>query len=851
MTTHKHNKGSTMKTPIIALILSSSVSLSVAATHNGSLNTGNFNLQDGVTQREDALFDCSGRQCVFNEGNSSAITHTTTNAATGATSTLTFVGDRKGQQPNNSQADLFKYGGKITVNQGSHLQFFNFAALTPNNKVDIEINGGKLTFSGNQIPNAQGEDRGNFTLGNDLILQNGATLNIDNVTTLGFNSFLENRQIKIDSTSKIITTNTPQLKNTQTINNNGTITHSGHLINYGQNANDGASTATINNKGTISIAGDFHNGNVTQVSCALAGCGAGVVTNEGTISVGGSFYNKKADNGMGTDLYSSVELKGGTLTLNNGSGTFFNEAGNTLKFSANNGKMGKLDGNLENTNGKVVVNVAGVDLKKEHILITGYTSGVDSQTLQVEVAQGQTSDLVEAHISKGANNKLGLIVMEKGATPPSLQNQNPQNPGGSGTGGGSQNPGGGSQNPSNPGGSGGNSGSGGIPSTPSIPGGSGGTAIDQIQQSLPQAQGAILGGLRDIMPNLATSVANSTQLKSFVSNVESQTQNISQAPAKVIDTIKSTRNFKPVTNFSSTRQAREAVKVASVATDSMGGINYRDISTYDPLNTTTIWSNEIDVALFGLGLSGDGTDGSMIGLNASVQKEVSDNHLLKGQLSYAYAHTKDDLETINSKTDTNVLSGGILNRFTYDNIETDIGVYATAAFSDNTQEYKIAGPLSNADSSYEFYSGELEAIVGYRFGDEFSIKPYIGVNNSYNYRTGIKQNGGVLMRADSQKYYALDGIFGAEAQYNLQSGYVYGKLEHYRTLYYSNDSMKFRLGNSDMIELLMDKDFKTTASLGFMYYYNEFINLGLETMYSIYNGGLKNYGGSLMFKYLF
>ncbi|MDD6055642.1 MAG: autotransporter outer membrane beta-barrel domain-containing protein, partial [Helicobacteraceae bacterium] len=546
------------------------------------------------------------------------------------------------------------------------------------------------------------------------------------------------------------------------------------------------------------------------------------------------------------DLYSSVELKGGTLTLNNGSGTFFNEAGNTLKFSANNGKMGKLDGNLENTNGSVVVNVAGVDLKQEHILITGYASGVDSQTLSIEVAQGQTSDLVEAHINKGANNKLGLIVMEKGATPPSLQNQNPQNPGGNGSG---------SQNPSTPG-SGGNSGnqgggsnSGGGIQTPDSNGNL--TIMDTIQQDLPSTQGAILGGLRDIMPNLATSVANSTQLKSFVSNVESQTQNISQAPAKVIDTIKSTRNFKPVTNFSSTRQAREAVKVASVATDSMGGINYRDISTYDPLNTTTIWSNEIDVALFGLGLSGDGTDGSMIGLNASVQKEVSDNHLLKGQLSYAYAYTKDDLETINSKTDTNVLSGGILNRFTYDNIETDIGVYATAAFSDNTQEYKIAGILSNADSSYEFYSGELEAIVGYRFGDEFSIKPYIGVNNSYNYRTGIKQNGGVLMRADSQKYYAIDGILGAEAQYNLQSGYVYGKLEHYRTLYYSNDSMKFRLGNSDMIELLMDKDFKTTASLGFMYYYNEFINLGLETMYSIYNGGLKNYGGSLMFKYLF
>ncbi len=784
----------------------------------GTFSTNDFSLNDGDSRIDNAYYDCSSPwQCTFNYQGRNGINYSTKG---GGTSNLTIEGKMQNGQPipgKQNDAIPIYLPSDITIKTGSNLTITGFSSIISDNQAGLSIDGGSFHFIGKQ-----GKDPRAIGFKGNVELKNGANLSIDDVDIFGLTSFAaEDKRISIDGTSKM-ELDIGRFENLKNFNNAGEFSLSGDFYNIGQTSQSEPKLANFNNSGTMKIGGNFYNGSVlpTANSCITGGCGGGTFVNEGNIEITGDFYNKSWQSDPNGDMntpnsHSSVELKGGVLKTK----VFHNERDNTLKFSSNaSGQMGQLDGSLQNQ-GDVIADIQGADLNKEHKLITGSVTGLAPQDLQIVSGGSGANDLVAWDLTGDGR---GFTLYPAGVTP------SPTNPGGGGSGGG---------------GTGGSGGGGGFtphpsrPSNPSSPSNPQGTTsrFEALQESLGGNQGQILAALDSAVPNFITYGGSefmtqlSTEINRGIENAFIDTQRL------MTDTIHVAKSSKPI------RFENRWSPTASI---------YSDVIAQYGLDS---WQNDLEMSVFGLGLNGSGASGGLGGLNAAYQMLLTQDLALKLQANYAYADTKYAQSTLTTRNEAHIASaGGSLKWKALESsagrFEADLGLYGIVGFNESKQEYFVQN--LNTLGDYDFYSGELEMLLGYRLGNKLSLKPYVGVNNNYNVRTKIDQKGGIELISPKHEYYGLDAIAGVAAQYNLNKGYLYSKVQHDRNLHNSQREIPFYLGNA-RLDYKMGKIFKTSYSLGWVYFLNKLWQIGIEGIYTDYSDNIAYFGGSLMFKILF
>lgn len=287
------------------------------------------------------------------------------------------------------------YSGGLSVGSSVQAAIMGIHTFSvEKNSISVE-QGGSLSIisSGNKI-NAQGSDYGGDS---KIYFATNVNLNLNRAASATFSNslfFIHNGNVTLSQDSKLdIESKVIRIQSNLT-NNNGEVKLTGKVNNIGRNLGSyGKNSASnfTNNGGNITITGDFYNGgqmNDNDTSGSVAGGfntydprfggGGNLSINGGSVTIsgklvsmhGGDMFN--GDTQVYNAVKSNIQINGGVLKVDGG---VINGNGSTLTFGALNGKMGELFGNLDSTNGNVVINMAGAN-SGSYTLIQGNVTGL-------------------------------------------------------------------------------------------------------------------------------------------------------------------------------------------------------------------------------------------------------------------------------------------------------------------------------------------------------------------------------------------------------------------------------------------------------------------------------------------
>lgn len=336
------------------------------ADYNGSLPSA-ITLQGGTSQTHNAVMDCSSYwECVFGDEKQSFTYSTRGNGDSNLTLKATLP-----PNPQSKEKSKPFFIGTMSINPHSNLTMSDFESF--NLGRSLTINGGSLIFG-----------NGDFATryNTNIAVTNGGKLGIigKGFTNRGTMS-AQNATISIIPTSAwnqgIIS------------NENGEMTIGTNLLNIGQRgtlADTFSSVAHITNSGNLTIEGNLQNGGQEnpKIMCQVGGCGGGSITNQGgSITIKGSLISEPKDGQS-----SAISIYGGSMSV---AGGVENKVGSTLTIGALNGKMGQIQGSVNNS-GDFIIDALNASAGN-HTLITGTLTG------NAPKLQNGNSDFTSANLS--------------------------------------------------------------------------------------------------------------------------------------------------------------------------------------------------------------------------------------------------------------------------------------------------------------------------------------------------------------------------------------------------------------------------------------------------------------------
>lgn len=363
------------------VIIITTFCVSVAnAEYNGSLPSA-ITLQGGVSQAHKAVMDCSSHwECVFGSESQNFTYSTRGNSDSNLTLNATLP-----PNPASLQKSKPFFIGTMSINPHSNLTMSDFESF--NLGKALHINGGSLIFG-----------NGDFATryNTNISVTNGGKLGI---VGKGFT----NRGTITAQDSMISIIPTSAWNQGDITNNNGDITIGTDLLNIGQRgtlADTFSSVAHITNSGKLTIEGNFYNGGQENpnIMCQVGGCGGGSLANHGgIITIKGQLISEPKDG-----QNSAISIYGGTLSVANG---VQNKAGSTLTIGAYNGKMGQIQGSVDNS-GDFIIDALGANAGN-YTLITGALTG------NAPKLQNGNSDFTSATLTNG-NKTLEVKINQSG-----------------------------------------------------------------------------------------------------------------------------------------------------------------------------------------------------------------------------------------------------------------------------------------------------------------------------------------------------------------------------------------------------------------------------------------------------
>ncbi|ARJ56787.1 autotransporter outer membrane beta-barrel domain-containing protein [Campylobacter cuniculorum] len=207
------------------------------------------------------------------------------------------------------------------------------------------------------------------------------------------------------------------------------------------------------------------------------------------------------------------------------------------------------------------------------------------------------------------------------------------------------------------------------------------------------------------------------------------------------------------------------LKFAAVASDM--GANYVD--SY----SNGIWAN-----VFGGANIIDGDTGGLYGLSLGFDKQATDNVLIGGYFTYAYAEIKDN----SLSQESNNFQLGLYSSIQVAPLwELNLKAYGQVSPTDQSR-WDVLG---NYDSDFTRKSFGLSANIGRSFGfqeDTFIVKPFVGANYYLTLTPDYKESGAAGLNIDSSTNNTLSLDLGAEfRKYFNEESYFFitPKVEQY------------------------------------------------------------------------
>ncbi|MCV3432787.1 autotransporter outer membrane beta-barrel domain-containing protein [Campylobacter lari] len=201
----------------------------------------------------------------------------------------------------------------------------------------------------------------------------------------------------------------------------------------------------------------------------------------------------------------------------------------------------------------------------------------------------------------------------------------------------------------------------------------------------------------------------------------------------------------------------------------------------------SVWAN----AFGGVNMIGSEND-SVFGTSIGIDRQFSDAILAGAYLTYA--DSKLNYNSVSQDADN--LQIGAYSRIKNNNHEFDIKAYAQFSWTD--QERLLNGTSNKSDYTQTFFGAS--GTYGYVFdmGNEFAIKPLIGLNLYYSNTPDYTETGVWAQHVQSMTSFTASAELGAEFRKSFENGFFYitPKVEQFFAT--SGDDYHARFVGSDM-----------------------------------------------------
>ena len=254
---------------------------------------------------------------------------------------------------------------------------------------------------------------------------------------------------------------------------------------------------------------------------------------------------------------------------------------------------------------------------------------------------------------------------------------------------------------------------------------------------------------------------------------------------------------------------------------------------------------------FGGVLAGENLSGTLFGMSIGLT-HIDDEYIAQGYFSYAKGKSTQDLTTQSTELNANLFQVGAFTRlFFYEKLETDINAnFIFGKFELNNAWLDNA--LLNSNSKFNNYQANLGATLGYRFGESFSLKPFVGVQGYYEKQGEFKQESGLELTSETYSSLVFDALAGLETRYIFDNGsFIFAKASYENQLYNSHKEIFMRVAHNDTLTYENESyDNVINANIGARLLSTKNFKLDIEALFKHYGNGIY-FGGNLSAKVSF
>lgn len=341
-------------------------------------------------------------------------------------------------------------------------------------------------------------------------------------------------------------------------------------------------------------------------------------------------------------------------------------------------------------------------------------------------------------------------------------------------------------------------------------------------------QQAIYTALADTLANSALSAEMQTQaIKDIDSTIK---ESIVATPRNMMRAFKMDTFTTPLTAAYASRLTATSEMIASDAG------NFAN-----PMDKTT--ETQFFFTPFGGLLKASELDGSVFGFSFGLT-HIDENYISQAHFSYGRGKSSQDLTTQSTDTTGNLFQVGGFTRLFYGGLETDINLNFLVGNFDLDNSWAQDSSL-NSNAHFSNYQTNLGVVVGKRFGESLSVKPFVGVQGYYETQDEFLL-AGLNMQSEAYNATMFDALVGLEGRYIFENGgFVFAKASYENKLYNSHKEVFMRVANQRLEYENESHDNVIGANLG-----ARVLNIGrwkldIEGVYKHYNSGLNYFGGNL------
>ena len=303
-------------------------------------------------------------------------------------------------------------------------------------------------------------------------------------------------------------------------------------------------------------------------------------------------------------------------------------------------------------------------------------------------------------------------------------------------------------------------------------------------------------------------------------------------------------------NFATKNSANPTKTTAKTATNQANQANPTNPANQsNPTNQSNPHSMQIFAAPIITLLQGNGLKGNLFGFVGGFAF-LKDSYVLQTHFSYARGASNQRLSTQSTRLNGDLVEiGGFARLFFVEKLELDF----TADFLFGKFDIKnawISDSAMNLNADFNNYQLNFGAIIGWRFGNRFSIKPFVGAQTHFEAQNSFRQNNGLQIKGNAYNTLIWGALAGIESRYDFTNGIFIYATAQYET-FTAPKSARFTLNGESLQYANKNYQHIIGANLGGSFAVIQRLKIEVEGLYQRYNDGINYFGGNVAIRWNF